>query len=230
VLGAVLISLEGARRLSFDADVLSLLPRDSRVIQAFRTFLARFGSLDQLYVVFTAPEGHAISEYSDGIAAWTDRLRAAPEIARVDAGVVDRTRNFGWLADHQLLVLHDHLLDEALRRLSPDGMPAATTALIAFSHAGRPFQAGIVDGPRIGRFAEVVGRAVHGRAAVQETLERLPAEANGAGVWAGYVAAVAAGAAGLMSALRPVSGCVRRIGCDTGGTVLFCAGVSGSSP
>ena len=69
VLGTVLLSAEGARRLTFDADVLSLLPHDNRVIQAFRTFLARFGSLDQLYVVFTAPEGHAITEYNDEIAA-----------------------------------------------------------------------------------------------------------------------------------------------------------------
>ena len=58
------VSAVGARRLSFDADVLSLLPRDGRVIQAFRTFLAGFGSLDQLYVVFTAPDGHAIAEYA----------------------------------------------------------------------------------------------------------------------------------------------------------------------
>src|SRR5438105_8346778 len=94
--------MEGARRLSFDADVLSLLPRDSRVIQAFRTFLSRFGSLDQLYVVFTAPEGKSVSEYADEIAAWTNALRDAPEIARVDAGVVDRTRDYGWLADHEL--------------------------------------------------------------------------------------------------------------------------------
>ena len=128
VVAVLLISLEGTRRLSFDADVLSLLPHDSRVIQAFRTFLARFGSLDQLYVVFTAPEGHAIHEYRDEIAAWVDRLRSAPEIARVDAGVVDRARDFGWLADHQLLVLHGRLLDEALRRLTPDGMRAAVAA------------------------------------------------------------------------------------------------------
>jgi uncharacterized protein len=128
VIGALLISLEGTRRLSFDADVLSLLPRDSRVIQSFRTFLARFGSLDQLYVVFTAPDGHTISEYSDEIDVWVDGLRRAPEIARVDAGVVDRTRDFGWLADHQLLVLHGRLLDEALHRLTPDGMRAAVTA------------------------------------------------------------------------------------------------------
>jgi len=128
VLGAVLMSAEGARRLTFDADVLSLLPHDSPVIQAFRDFLARFGSLDQLYLVFTAPDGHSMSEYGDQVAAWVDGLRGAPEISRVDAGVVDRTRDFGWLADHQLLVLHDRHLDEALRRLSPEGMPSAVAA------------------------------------------------------------------------------------------------------
>src|SRR5262249_16307578 len=113
------------RRLTFDADVLSLLPRDNAVIQSFRTFLARFGSLDQLYVVFTAPEGHAIAEYADDVAAWVDGLRAAPQISRVDAAVVDKTRDFGWLADHQLLVLRGRYLDDGLRRLTPEGMPAA---------------------------------------------------------------------------------------------------------
>ena len=123
-----LVSLEGARRLTFDTDVLSLLPHDNRVIQSFRTFLARFGSLDQLYLVFTAPDGHSISEYDDQIAAWVDGVRGAPEIARVDAGIVDRTRDFGWLADRQLLVLHDRYLHEALRRLSPEGLPKAVAS------------------------------------------------------------------------------------------------------
>src|SRR5438046_1322540 len=120
VLCWVLISVVGVRRLSFDADVLSLLPHNSRVIQSFREFLARFGNLDQLYGVFTAPEGHSISEYDDEVVIWVDRLKAAPEIGRVDAGVVDRSRDFGWLADRQLLVLRDGSLDEALRRLRPE--------------------------------------------------------------------------------------------------------------
>ncbi len=132
VLGAVfcalLVALDGARYLSFDSDVLSLLPQNSRVIQSFRDFLARFGSLDQLYVVFTAPEGRAISEYGDEIGGWVDRLRAAPEISRVDAGVVDRSRDFSWIADHQLLVLRDRSLDEALRRLRRDGLRDAVAA------------------------------------------------------------------------------------------------------
>ena len=112
----------GVRRLSFDADILSLLPQNGRVIPAFREFLARFGTLDQLYVVFTAADGHAIDEYRDDIAAWAEQLRTAPEIATVDNGTIDRSRDFGWLAGRQLLLLHGDGLDEALRRLTPDGL------------------------------------------------------------------------------------------------------------
>ena len=84
--------------MSFDADILSLLPQNGRVIPAFREFLARFGTLDQLYVVCTAADGHTIDEYRDEIAVWVEQLRAAPEIATVDTGTIDRSRDFGWLA------------------------------------------------------------------------------------------------------------------------------------
>jgi uncharacterized protein len=125
VLLTTLLSLEGMRRLAFDSDVLSLLPRNNRVIDSFRSFVARFGSLDQLFVVFTAPDGHTIDEYSDEVDEWNEALRRAPEISRIDAGVVDSTRDFGWLADHQLLLLDGPRLDDALQRFSPDGMRIA---------------------------------------------------------------------------------------------------------
>ena len=122
------VSAEGARRLSFETDVLTLLPRDGRVIPAFRTFLSIFGSLDQLYVVFTAPDGYPIADYSERVDAWIDQLRASPEIDRVDAGVGDESRNVGWLADRQLLLLDDRTLDEALNRLRPEGLTAAVVS------------------------------------------------------------------------------------------------------
>jgi predicted RND superfamily exporter protein len=125
VLVSVVLSVEGMRRLSFDSDVLSLLPQDGRVIVAFKTFVARFGSLDHLYVVFTAPRGHTIADYNDDIAAWVEALRSAPEIERVDAGVIDRTRDFGWLADRQLLLLPGASLDDALDRFRLAGMTRA---------------------------------------------------------------------------------------------------------
>lgn len=117
----------GVRRITFETDVLSLLPRDGRAIPAFRTFLARFGSLDQLYVVFTAPEGHSIADYRDEVDAWCAALRALPEIHSVDAGILDRSRDVPWLGDRQLLLLGGPALDLALARFQPDGMLAAVS-------------------------------------------------------------------------------------------------------
>ena len=128
VLCATLVSVEGIRRLSFDTDILSLLPEDGRVIQSFKTFVSRFGNLDQLYVVFTAPEGHTISEYSDDVDGWVEALRAAPELERVDAGVFDRSRDLSWIANRQLLLLPPPALTQALQRFSPDGARDAVAA------------------------------------------------------------------------------------------------------
>ncbi len=124
-LGLIGVSAFGIRRLSFDTNVLSLLPRDGRVIPAFRTFVERFGSFDDLYVVFTAPEGSAIADYDAEVERWIDHLRAIPELSRVDTGLADRSRDLRWLADRQLLLLGEQALDRALRRLGGDGMGEA---------------------------------------------------------------------------------------------------------
>ncbi len=121
-------SIVAATRLSFDADVIGLLPRHGEAIPAFRDYLQRFGSLDQLYVVFTAPEEHAVADYADEIEAWIQELRAAPEITRVDAGLLDSSRDWGYIADRELLVLPDHGLDAALKRLEPEGLRQALDA------------------------------------------------------------------------------------------------------
>jgi predicted exporter len=108
--------------LRFDTDVLSLLPRSGRVIPAFREFVETFGSVDQLYVVFTAPEGHGMTDYDDAVQSWVDHLRQAPEIARVDTGRMDESRDLSWLADRRLLLLDDEHLSQALDRFSGDGL------------------------------------------------------------------------------------------------------------
>ena len=117
------------RGLRFDTDVLSLLPRNGRVVPAFRSFVESFGSVDDVYVVLTAPEGHDISEYEDDVDAWADGLRRAPEMTRVDTGRVDESRDLSWLADHRLLLLADDNLGRALSRLSGDGLTAGLKAV-----------------------------------------------------------------------------------------------------
>ena len=160
-LALIIVSAAGARRVAFDADVLSLLPRDGRVMPAFRQFLATFGSIDQLYVVFTAPEGRAVTEYTEEIEAWVDLLRRAPEIGRVDAGVVDRTRDFGWLADRQLLLLGGVPLDTALDRLRPDGVAAAVASRRELLAIPSPEVAALVREDPIG-LTELISDALGG--------------------------------------------------------------------
>ena len=124
----IAVSLVGLQRVAFDADVLRLLPARGRAIPAFREYLERFGTLDDLFVVFTAPEPHAISEYDEEIERWVAALREMPELRRVDSGRLDGSRDWSWLADRQLLLLSDEHLAEALARLRPDGMRPALAA------------------------------------------------------------------------------------------------------
>src|SRR5437660_668988 len=70
---AVLVS-----RVSFDSDILRLLPRKSPAVRSFRMFLESFGSFDHLYVVFEAPG--SIGDHTDLVDAYVAALRTAPEI------------------------------------------------------------------------------------------------------------------------------------------------------
>jgi uncharacterized protein len=151
-LALVIASFDGVRRLTFDTDVLSLLPRGGRVIPAFRSFLAGFGNLDQLYIVFSAPAGQSIADYDDEIDAWLDALRRAPEIARVDSGTVDKSRDFGWLADRQLLLFQEPALANALSRFSDAGMRQAIAQRRALLTVPSPEIAQLVRQDPLGLF------------------------------------------------------------------------------
>jgi predicted exporter len=119
------ISAFGLRRISFDANVLRLLPTTGDAVPAFRTFLEQFGTLDDLYVVFTAPDGYSVGDYEDTIDQWIGALRAAPELTRVDTGRVDASRDWSWLGERELLLFDDATLQAALDRMTADGMAAA---------------------------------------------------------------------------------------------------------
>lgn len=124
----VAVSSAGLPRLTFDADVIRLLPRDGPAVRAFRTYLEHFGTLDDLYVVFSTAEGGDIREHEDEVARWVAALAAAPEIRRVDSGRLDATRKWSWLADRQLLLFDEETLPAALARFHADGMRNALAA------------------------------------------------------------------------------------------------------
>lgn len=116
MLAGVLASVASMRGLRFDTDVLSLLPRTGTIVPAFRTFVESFGSVDDLYVVLTAPAGHGIREYDDVVETWAQKLRETAGITRVDTGLADGSRDLTWFADRRLLLLSGDNLTKALER------------------------------------------------------------------------------------------------------------------
>jgi predicted RND superfamily exporter protein len=112
-------------RLTFDHDVLHLLPQRGEAVQAFARYLSLFGSLDRLYVVVESAGDRPITDYAEGIAAFTDRLRQSPDIAHVDSSLFGAERDWSYLADRQLLLFDRATLPHVLQRFRPEGMDAA---------------------------------------------------------------------------------------------------------
>jgi predicted exporter len=111
---AALAGLFLVSRVSFDANILRLLPRRSPAVQNFEIFLRDFGSLDHLYIVFESED--AIGGHRDLVDAYVGALRKAPEIESVDAQLFEPGKDWSYLADRELYVLGADGAAEALAR------------------------------------------------------------------------------------------------------------------
>ena len=149
---AAVLGLIALRGLTFDADVLHLLPKQGRAVPAFEQFLQQFGSLDHLYVVFEAPAGHAVDDYQDQIEAFVARLKALPEIERVDAGLFGEGRDWRYLADRVLLVLAPERAKEALDRFGAARLPGQVASARELLGVPSPEVAAMVRQDPLGLF------------------------------------------------------------------------------
>jgi predicted RND superfamily exporter protein len=119
-----LASLVPTLRIRFGTDVLQLMPREAGAVDAFETYLERFGSLDALYVYVEAPAEASVADYGEYVDALVVALRALPEVRRVDAGRLDNSRDWAYLTDRQLLLLDPANYTEAVARMAPERIPA----------------------------------------------------------------------------------------------------------
>jgi predicted exporter len=130
-LGVVLVA-----RLSFDANILRLLPRNAPASRSFALYLQQFGTVDHVYILFEVPRGQDIADHEAFIDGYVERLRRAPDIASVDAELFDDLKDWNYLFDRALLLLGKDEAEAALARLTPSGMAAQLTrsrSLLAMS-------------------------------------------------------------------------------------------------
>ena len=109
IVGAVLLS-----GLSFDANILRLLPQHTPSVREFQGFLRDFGSLDHLYIVFDSTD--EVNNHAELINSYVALLRQAPEIESVDAQVFETGKDWNYLADRELYLLGPADVGEALAR------------------------------------------------------------------------------------------------------------------
>jgi len=112
-------------RISFGTDVLNLLPQSSPSLQGFRRYLERFGTADQLYIVFEAKEGGTIEDARPAIDAYLTRLGALPEITKIDAGMFDPGRDWTYVQSRTFALIGPPATRAALARFEEQGMRAA---------------------------------------------------------------------------------------------------------
>lgn len=111
--------------VAFDSNVLNLLPQHGPALQAFRTYLTGFGSLDRLYISLQAPDGHTIAEYGPAVSRYLAALRELPALEEVHAGLDEAGRDWSYLLDRRLLLFDQAGAREALSRLTPPSLERA---------------------------------------------------------------------------------------------------------
>ncbi|MFH1175872.1 MAG: MMPL family transporter [Acidobacteriota bacterium] len=125
--GAVLTILAGVlvgTRLSFDTDILSLMPRRDPVVQNFRRTLAEFGTLDTLLVAVRVGGEERLEPALQLVDSLAEQLAASPHLTNVQARLEDPARLADAVLRHACLFLDGDGLDALGSRLSPVGLAA----------------------------------------------------------------------------------------------------------
>jgi len=165
--GAVLgLSLLLLTRLSFDANILKLLPRNGPAVTSFDAFLEHFGTIDHIYVLFDAPAGAAIADYEAFVDRYVEELKKAPEIASVDAELFDDVKDWEYLFDRALLLLGPDRARAAISRLAPPQMASELARSRALLAASSPEVKAYVQQDPLGLLGMLRARLGRGRALV----------------------------------------------------------------
>ncbi|MDX1385045.1 MAG: MMPL family transporter, partial [Thermoanaerobaculia bacterium] len=111
-----------ARRLSFDTDVLALLPREEPAVRAYRQALVEFGSVDYLLVVVRVPEGALLEPYEAFVDELGKRLEASPDFLDVRYRIAGLEELLRTLLPHAPLYLERQGLERLERLLSDEAI------------------------------------------------------------------------------------------------------------
>ncbi len=116
------IAVAAGSRLSFDPDLLNLIPQKNRQVNEFRKVLRDMGTIDYHIVVVEIPPGRDVHDYDSLIDAVADGYRKDPRIEDVTYKVPNPLDFVQTILPHALLLLTPAELNEAAAKLSDEGI------------------------------------------------------------------------------------------------------------
>jgi predicted RND superfamily exporter protein len=119
------LAVAGASRLSFDPDLLNLIPQQNRQVNEFRKVLKDLGTIDYHIVVIDMPKGRDVHDYDSLIDAVAEGYRKNPKIEDVTYKIPNPLDFIEIILPKALLFLSPAELDEVAAKLTDDGIRAS---------------------------------------------------------------------------------------------------------
>ncbi|HKY31698.1 MAG TPA: MMPL family transporter [Candidatus Polarisedimenticolia bacterium] len=109
-------------RMTLDTDILDLVPRGDRAVDAFKTALLEFGGADYLAVMVEAPEGHPAEEYADFVDLFAQKAEGLPGVRQVECRIGGNGELFELLRQFAVLFIPPEDLPKLRAKLSDEGI------------------------------------------------------------------------------------------------------------
>jgi predicted RND superfamily exporter protein len=116
------LAVAGALRLSFDPDLLNLIPQQNKQVNDFRKVLRDLGTIDYHIIVLDIPAGRDIHEYDSLIEAIAEGYRKSSRIEEVSYRIPNPLDFIELLLPKAMLFLTPAELDEVALKLSDAGI------------------------------------------------------------------------------------------------------------
>jgi predicted RND superfamily exporter protein len=121
---AVAVAALLGSRLHLDTDILALVPRGDRAVDAFKTSLQEFGGADYIAILIEAPSGHTADEYEDFADRYAEKVAALDGILQVEHRIGGSSELLALFRKYALVFLRPEDLPKLREKLSDDAIRA----------------------------------------------------------------------------------------------------------
>jgi predicted RND superfamily exporter protein len=119
------LAVLGATRISFDPDLLNLIPQQNKQVNEFRKVLKDLGTIDYHIVLMDMPKGRDVHDYDTLIDAVAEGYRKNPRIEDVTYKIPNPLDFIEIILPKALLFLTPAELDEVSAKLTDQGIRAS---------------------------------------------------------------------------------------------------------